>query len=77
MASDETTLLFVAYVTSGEIYAASIVLPFLGIVFVLLRFYARALQKSSRGVDDWLMIPALVCVPYSSTREAPISDTRL
>ena len=59
--------MLVHYVTPGEIYAASIVLPFLGIVFVFLRFYARTLKKNSIGFDDWLMLPALVCGPYSST----------
>lgn len=67
MASDETSLLSVPYVTPGAMYAVSIVLPFLGIVFVLLRFYARALQKKPSGLDDWLMLLALVCVPYSYT----------
>lgn len=61
-----TTGLSVPYVTPGEIYSASIVLPILGIVFVLLRFYARVVQKKSAGIDDWLMLPALVCVPHSS-----------
>lgn len=52
--------LVVPYVTSQEIFAVSILLPLLGIVFVLLRFYARVLQKQSTGIDDWLMLPALV-----------------
>ena len=64
MAADKTTMLFVPYVTPGEIYGASIVLPFLGCVILLLRFYARILQKKSTGVDDWLLLPALVCAPY-------------
>ena len=69
MATIEYTKLPVPYVTPGEIYAASIVLPLLGIVFILLRFYARTLKKNSIGLDDWLMLPALVCGPNSSTRE--------
>ena len=52
--------LFIDYATSDEIYAAAIVLPVLGIVLVLLRFYARIVQKAGIGIDDWLMIPALV-----------------
>ena len=43
-------------------HAACVVLRYLGIVFVALRFYTRALQKKSTGIDDWLMLPALVCV---------------
>ena len=56
---------------SGQMCAACIVLPSLGIVFVFLRFYATTLKKNSIGFDDWLMLPALVCSPYSSTEEAP------
>lgn len=63
MATPETAALSVPYVTPGEVYAASILLPFLGIIFVLLRFYVRALQKKSTDIDDWLMLPSLVCVP--------------
>lgn len=54
--------LVVPYATSQEIFAASILLPLLGIVFVLLRFYARVLQKQSTGIDDWLMLLALALV---------------
>lgn len=60
MATANTTVLSIPYVTPGELYGASIVLPILGSVFVLLRFYARAPQKRSTGIDDWLMLPALV-----------------
>lgn len=74
MATTEATLLSFPYVTPGEMYVASVVLPSLGIVIVLLRFYTRTLQKRSTGIlqqnltgiDDWLMLPALVCVPYLS-----------
>lgn len=55
-----STELRVPYATPGETYAASIVLPGLGIVFVLLRLYTRFLQKNKFGVDDWLLLPALV-----------------
>lgn len=55
-----STELRVPYATPGETYAASIVLPGLGIVFVFLRLYTRFLQKNKFGVDDWLMLPALV-----------------
>ena len=72
-----TTGLSVPYVTPWEIYGASVLLPFLGIVFVLLRFYARKLQKKSIGIDDWLMLPALVCARYSTKPEIPMTDRRL
>ena len=71
------TRLSVPYVTPWEIYAASVVLPFLASVFVLLRFYARTLLKNSTGIDDWLMLPALVCTPYSTPRESCISDRKM
>ena len=71
------TGLSVPYATPWEIYAASVVLPFLGSVFVLLRFYARTLQKKSTGVDDWLMLPALVCAPYSTPPQTLISDRKM
>ncbi len=32
----------------------------LSVIAVGLRFYARSLRKLSFGIDDWLMIPALV-----------------
>lgn len=76
MATTEVSELVVPYVTSGEIYAVSIVLPLLGIVFVLLRFYARVLLKTPIGNDDWLLLPALVCIPYSRVSDA-ISDSWL
>ena len=30
-------------------------------IIVTLRFYTRALQKAEIGIDDWLVLPALVC----------------
>lgn len=49
-----------SYASKGEIYAASTVLPFLAIVAVVLRIRARFKQKAKIGLDDWLIIPALV-----------------
>ncbi|SLM35584.1 hypothetical protein LPUS_04889 [Lasallia pustulata] len=54
--------LCVPYATPGATYAASITLPGLSIIFVLLRFYTRSLQKNAFGIDDWLMLPALAMV---------------
>lgn len=78
MATTQATLLSFPYVTPGEMYVASIVLPLLGIVIVLLRFYTRTLQKRSAGIlqqnptgiDDWLMLPALVRIAYLSVWES-------
>lgn len=69
--------LSVPFVTPGELYAASIVFPFLGIVFTPLRFYAKTLQKNSIGLDDWLMLPTLVCGPRVVPERPPISDRRI
>ena len=66
MVATETVGSAVLYVTPHEIYAASIVLPILGVVFVLLGFYSKILQRNSIGIDDWLMLPALICGRYSS-----------
>ena len=69
------TELCVPYATPGATYAASITLPGLSIIFVLLRFYTRSLHKNAFGMDDWLMLPALVCILDSPT-EYNITNTR-
>ena len=39
----------------------------LEITFVILRYISRALGKVSRGIDDYLMIPALVtCLGFDA-----------
>lgn len=40
--------------------AVGVVMPVLGIFTVALRFYTRHIMKNQIGVDDWLLIPALV-----------------
>ena len=64
MNTNKTTELAVPYVTPAETYAVSIILPSLGVMFVILRFYARVRQKCSIGIDDWMMLPALVCILF-------------
>jgi len=32
-------------------------------IVVGLRFYTRAIQKAKIGIDDWLILPALVSIP--------------
>ena len=46
--------------TRSQVIAAAALLPFLGIVLVGLRFYSRIKNKAGLGVDDWLIVPALV-----------------
>lgn len=60
MSSPPPTELSVPYVVPAETYAASIILPIVGTILVVLRIYARVLQKISIGLDDWLILPALV-----------------
>lgn len=53
--------------TPGKMYALAAVLSLLAIVAVLLRFYARRLLKTSRiDIDDYMILPALVCHMHSS-----------
>ena len=63
-ATEQYVKLPFSFITPGEVLAAGIVLPILGIVFVGLRFYTRMLQKASFGIDDWLTVPALVSPIY-------------
>lgn len=51
---------FVPYASPGAIVAASVALPVIGIIAVLLRLFARSTRKQRLGVDDWLIFPALV-----------------
>ena len=60
MASTQTSELVVPYATPGGTYIVSILLPILGFIMVGLRIYTRRIQRARLGIDDWLMIPALV-----------------
>ena len=46
--------------TKGQVIAAAAVLPVLGIILVILRFYSRIKYKAGLGADDWLIVPATV-----------------
>lgn len=59
--ASQSSELSVPYATADEVYAAAIVLPVLGIVFLALRWQQRRHQREGIGIDDWLMIPSLVC----------------
>lgn len=48
------------YANPASTYTVSILLPILGIIIVGLRVYTRVLQRMSLGIDDWLVVPALV-----------------
>ncbi len=48
--------------TPGKMYALAAVLSVLAIVAVVLRFYSRRLLKTARiEMDDYMILPALVC----------------
>jgi hypothetical protein len=51
-----------AYATPGQIIAAGAALPAVGILVVILRFYTRASKKVKMGIDDYLILPALLFV---------------
>ena len=49
-----------ALVNTGEVYAAGIVFPAICTTFAALRLYTRSQQKAQIGLDDWLILAALV-----------------
>ena len=49
--------------TPGLVIAAGVVWPVVCITVVVLRFAARKIKNERIGVDDWLMLPALVSLP--------------
>jgi hypothetical protein len=50
-----------AFAYHGNVIAAGAALPAVGIVVVALRFWTRVKRETRLGIDDWLMVPALVC----------------
>jgi hypothetical protein len=46
--------------TPGEILAAAVLLPLVGGLLVALRIHTRLQQVKKLGVEDWLVLPALV-----------------
>ena len=52
--------LHIAFADAGQIMAAGIVLPLVGMSVVALRFWLRYNQKLSIGMDDWSILGALV-----------------
>jgi len=48
------------YVNERSVLAVAIIFTVLPIVAVVARFYVRKKRKVAFGIDDWLLIPALV-----------------
>ena len=44
----------------GKMYALAIVLTFLAMLAVALRFYARRIKSAGLAWDDYMILPALV-----------------
>ena len=53
--------------TPGKMYALAGLLSLLSVVAVILRFYSRRLLKTAKiEIDDFMILPALVChIPWS------------
>ena len=52
--------LAIPFVSPGEVLAAGITIPLVGIAAVGLRFWLRARQRAGIGADDYLILLALV-----------------
>ena len=48
--------------TPEKMYAMAVILSVLAMVAVVLRFYARYLKAAGYWWDEYLIVPALVCV---------------
>ena len=55
--------------TRESAIAISICFPIIGGILVALRFYVRWQQKVSRQIDDWLCLPAWVCVEETNSSQ--------
>jgi len=51
---------FIVSIGPSELIAAAVILPVVGLVTISLRYFVRFSRKVYFGVDDWLLIPALV-----------------
>ncbi|KAI2784970.1 hypothetical protein F4815DRAFT_454957 [Daldinia loculata] len=65
------------YMRPGHVIAAAIVLSVIDIFVVVLRFWARKVQKQPLRADDWLMVPATlitvgigICQLYGVSQKA-------
>lgn len=48
--------------TQGEIGAAAVVFPVVGLILILMRTRTILRKSRSLGIEDWLVFPALVCM---------------
>lgn len=61
--------MLVPYARPNNIIAVGVILPVLCIIAFMLRIYARSTRKQILGVDDWLLIPAVVEQPDADFEE--------
>jgi hypothetical protein len=59
------------FVTPTHVIAAAVGLSILDVTFVTFKFLGRKLQKQPLKADDWLLIPATVCVYSRRLIEQP------
>lgn len=69
MSTGLSFVVFIGYPSPGDLLAAAIVLPLVGIATISLRYFVRYTRRVPLGVDDWLLIPALVSVKSDSIHE--------
>lgn len=50
--------------TRGQTIAAATVLPALGLISVVLRFWSRLHRRAGLGLDDAFIVPALVSLLF-------------
>ena len=60
--------------SSGQAVAIACVFSVLPIVVVTMRFMSRRLSSAKCGIDDWLILPALVCVRHFRSCEVVHAD---
>lgn len=51
----------------GEVAAAAVVFPVIGAILVALRVSTRRKRAKKLGVEDWLVLPALVGIAEESS----------
>lgn len=56
-----TNELPIAFVSAGDVFGIGIAFPLVEIIVVGCRFWLRYTQQRAVGIDDWLILSALVC----------------
>lgn len=75
MASSTASIFTFKYVDHAETIAIGATLPAVCIGVVALRFYTRTRQSVNLGIDDWLILGALVRIKKYNHWFHPFIDT--